>query len=260
MDQKLKIRERMLFSFKMGKSAAETCRNINESFGERVVSETTCRDWFKKFRNEGENIKDKPRSGRPPALDPEVLRDKVNDQPATSVRRLSTELNSSKSTVHRNLIGLDLSKRSGRSVPHDLTAAQKKTRVEIAQQLLKRLQEQPFLHRMITCDESWILYDNRTVESQWLAKGQAAQASPKCLWPKKQLLSVWWNLGGVVHWELLPIGHTVTAEIYCQQLQRVKDRLRRPPYTTLSKQIIKKFNLIKILEKVCDRGGYCLKT
>ena len=43
------------------------------------------------------------------------------------------------------------------------------------------------------------------------------------------------ELGGVVHWELLPIGHTVTAEIYCQQLQRVKDRLRRPPYTTLSR-------------------------
>ena len=235
MDQKLKIRERLLFSFKMGKSAAEACRNVNESFGRDVVSEPTCRRWFTKFREEGENINDKQRSGRPSGLDPEVLRDRMNDQPATSVRKLSAELYSSKSTVHRHLKGLELSKRSGRSVPHDLTQVQKQTRVELAQQLLERLQQQPFLHRIITCDESWVLYDNRAVESQWLAKGQVAQASPKTLWPKKQLLCVWWGVGGVVHWELLPIGGTVNAKVYCQQLQRVHDRLRRPPYTTLSR-------------------------
>ena len=139
------------------------------------------------------------------------------------------------SPLHRHLKGLELSKRSGRSVPHDLTQVQKQTRVELAQQLLERLQQQPFLHRIITCDESWVLYDNRAVESQWLAKGQVAQASPKTLWLKKQFLCVWWGVGGVVHWELLPIGGTVNAKVYCQQLQRVHDRLRRPPYTTLSR-------------------------
>lgn len=191
MDQKLKVRERLLYAFKMNQTAEEAFKNVNESFGQHVVSRATCFNWFKKFREEGENIEDKQRSGRPPALDSHVLRERVNDQPATSVRRLSAELHSPKSTVHDHLKKLDLSKRSGRSVPHELTPAQKATRVNMAQQLLQRLEQQPFLHRIITCDESWVLYDNRAVEDQWLAPGQVAQATPKQLWPKKQLLCVW---------------------------------------------------------------------
>ena len=91
MDQKLIIRDRLLCMFKLGQSAAEACRNVNESLGGNVVDESTCRRWFRKFRDEGDNIKDKPRAGRPFALDPEVLRE-TNQQPATSVRRFPMTL------------------------------------------------------------------------------------------------------------------------------------------------------------------------
>ncbi len=32
------------------------------------------------------------------------------------------------------------------------------------------------------------------------------------------MLSNWW---GLIHWELLPTGSTITADLYCQQLDRV---------------------------------------
>ncbi|CAF4241691.1 unnamed protein product, partial [Rotaria sordida] len=35
------------------------------------------------------------------------------------------------------------------------------------------------------------------------------------------ILSVWWGIKGVIHWEFFPTGSTVTADLYCQQLNRV---------------------------------------
>ena len=40
------------------------------------------------------------------------------------------------------------------------------------------------------------------------------------------LISVWWDSEGVIHWELLPHGETITADLYCEQLERVQEALR----------------------------------
>ena len=39
------------------------------------------------------------------------------------------------------------------------------------------------------------------------------------------MLSVWWGVRGIVHWELIPPNTTVTAEVYCDQLKRLKAKL-----------------------------------
>lgn len=41
------------------------------------------------------------------------------------------------------------------------------------------------------------------------------------------MLSVWWGTRGVIYWELLPEGTTVTANVYCRQLDRVAQSLKR---------------------------------
>jgi len=46
------------------------------------------------------------------------------------------------------------------------------------------------------------------------------------LHPKKILISVWWTLKGVAYWELLPDGQTITADIYCEQIDRLATKLR----------------------------------
>ena len=43
----------------------------------------------------------------------------------------------------------------------------------------------------------------------------------------KVILCVWWNFEVVVHWEFVPNGHAVDAELYSQQLERVHEILRR---------------------------------
>ncbi|CAF3468970.1 unnamed protein product [Rotaria socialis] len=55
----------------------------------------------------------------------------------------------------------------------------------------------------------------------------ACVATPKAdLHPKKVMLSVWSGVNGIIHWELLPNGCTITAELYYQQLDRVAEKLK----------------------------------
>ncbi|CAF1475166.1 unnamed protein product [Adineta ricciae] len=62
---------------------------------------------------------------------------------------------------------------------------------------------------------------------QWLEAGQTGVATPKDdLHPKKIMLSVWWGVKGIIHWEILPAGCTITADLCCQQLDRVAAKLQ----------------------------------
>ncbi|CAF1343343.1 unnamed protein product [Adineta ricciae] len=45
--------------------------------------------------------------------------------------------------------------------------------------------------------------------------------------PKKVMLSVWWGMRGIIHWELLPNGYTITADLYWEQLDRIVQKLKR---------------------------------
>ena len=39
------------------------------------------------------------------------------------------------------------------------------------------------------------------------------------------MICVWWNFEGVLHFELVPNGRAMNAKLYCQQLDRVYDKL-----------------------------------
>jgi histone-lysine N-methyltransferase SETMAR len=83
-----------------------------------------------------------------------------------------------------------------------------------------------WLSNLITGDEKWVLYVNHTRKKQWLGSGQIGVPTPKPeSHPKKVLLSVWWGIKGVIHWELMPSGTTVTAEVYCRQLETLAEKL-----------------------------------
>ena len=82
-------------------------------------------------------------------------------------------------------------------------------------------------HRNYQWLRNLVLYVNHTRKHQWLEAGQTGVATPKNdLHPKKIMLSVWWGIRGIIHWELLPTGCTITADLYCQQLDRVAAKLK----------------------------------
>ena len=61
----------------------------------------------------------------------------------------------------------------------------------------------------------------------WLGTVQTGRVKPKNdLHPTKIMLSVWWSVRGITHWELLPNGCNITADLFCQQLDRVTQTSR----------------------------------
>lgn len=230
----------MLYEFQLGHNVTEAIRNICKAKGDGAVKRATAFNWYKKFKNGRFDLDDQPRSGRPLSIDPEVIREAVEENPITSQRRLSGELDLAKSTVHDHLHRLKKVNKRCREIPHELTYEQQKRRIEICQKLLCNPCDERFFKRIITSDEKWIYFSNYNRQNQWLDSNQQALAVPKMeRFAKKVLLCVWWNYEGIVHFELLESGKTVNAELYSMQLERVLEALRsRYPSLVNRKRVI----------------------
>jgi len=53
-----------LFCFNLKKSAAESHRMFVKAYGDNALSETTCRDWFRRFNDDNFDLSDKKRENR----------------------------------------------------------------------------------------------------------------------------------------------------------------------------------------------------
>ena len=52
----------------------------------------------------------------------------------------------------------------------------------------------------------------------------------KNLFGLEVILCIWWNFEGVIHWEFVPNGRAVDADLYPQQLEQVHEILRCGTY------------------------------
>ena len=58
----------LLHYFIQNKSAVEAHRILIETYGDNALSDTTCRYWFRRFKNNDFKFEDKERSGAPKNL------------------------------------------------------------------------------------------------------------------------------------------------------------------------------------------------
>ena len=112
-------------------------------------------------------------------------------------------------------------------VPRVLSHQQLQNRVDACMSLITSHHNFQWLSNLITGDEKWVMYANHTRKRQWLGLGQPGVETPLPEpHPKKVMISVWWGVNGIIHWETLPTGCTITADSYCQQLERVAEKLK----------------------------------
>ena len=64
-------------------------------------------------------------------------------------------------------------------MPHELTQKNLMDRICICESLLNRNKIDPFLKRMVTDDEKWIIYDNVKRKRSWSNRGEPAQTVAK---------------------------------------------------------------------------------
>lgn len=173
------------------------------------------------------NLEDEPRSGRPTKVMDSDLRNTVEADSQQTVRQMAKELSVSKSAIAESLNKIGKVKKLEKWVPHDLNDRQKFMCFEICSSLLLRNNNDPFLDRIVTCDEKWIMYDNRKRSGQWLDKDEAPKHFPKPkIHQKKVMVTVWWSATGVIHHSFLKVGETIDAVKYCKEIVDMHQKLR----------------------------------
>lgn len=109
-------------------------------------------------------------------------------------------------------------------VPHKLSEANKLTRKRICQQLLDMYERNDFLSQLVTSDEIWIYWDNDGAfnNKSWREPTENPLAIPKrSITTRKHMATIFWDGKGVLLMDVLPRNMTMTAEVYCGQLDRL---------------------------------------
>ncbi|KAG6795545.1 Ammar1 transposase [Apis mellifera caucasica] len=103
-------------------------------------------------------------------------------------------------------------------------------RINSCDLLKKRNENDPFLKRLITGDEKWVVYNNIKRKRSWSRPREPAQTSKAGIHQKKVLLSVWWDYKGIVYFELLPLNQTINSVVYIEQLTKLNNAVeeKRP--------------------------------
>ena len=112
-----------------------------------------------------------------------------------TTREIGERLNLSNSTVYGHLKGLDLILKLDVWVPHVLTERNLCRRVDVCDSLLKRQVNDPFLKRIISGDEKWVVYNNLKRKKSCIDE-PAQSVSKANIRQKKLMLSVWRDFKG----------------------------------------------------------------
>ncbi|KFM75697.1 Mariner Mos1 transposase, partial [Stegodyphus mimosarum] len=129
--------------------------------------------------------------------------------------------------------GLSLQKLDTR-VPHELKEMHLTQRINSCDLLKKCNKNDPFLKRLITGDEKWVVYNNIQRKRSWSGKGEPTRTTSKIdIHQKKVLLSVWWDYEGIVYFELLPPNRMINSDVYIEQLTKLNNAVeeKRPEST-----------------------------
>ena len=225
---KLSIRECLLFEYKLQHSSAEATRNICQAKGEGAVSKSTAKRWFAHFRQQCFSLKDQQRSGRPTEINLGELQQAIESDSTLTQCQLASRLRCTQPNIHHHFRKLRLVSRAGQWTPHDLSPTQRQKRVDICRGLIEKHRRFDWLNNFVTGDEKWVLYVSIERKRQWLKPGQKPRPTPKHgLHPQKRMLSVWWDVQGILYFELLPERHTITGRTYTAQLQKLTNQIQR---------------------------------
>jgi len=169
------------FCVKAGKSAVETVELINKAYGSAAMSRAIVYQWYARFRDGREDVKDDARIGRPstPRTDKNVesVHRLLTEDSRITLQMIADRLNIGKETV-RWIVTEDLGRKiCARNVPHASTTEQKQERIVYWQDLLLMGQDECFWENIITGDKTWCFaYDLATkrLSAEWVG-----QNSPK---------------------------------------------------------------------------------
>ena len=110
-------------------------------------------------------------------VDDDKIKAMIENNRRSTTREISEKLNISYTCVQRHLKQLGYVNKLDIWVPHKLNEIQLTKRISICDTLLKRIETDPFLKRIITSDEKWVVYDNVVRKRSWSKRDEPAQST-----------------------------------------------------------------------------------
>lgn len=222
------FRHILLFYFRKGKNAVQARKKLCAVYGEECLTERQCQRWFARFRSGDFDLEDTPRSGRPTEVDDDKIKAMIETNRRSTTREIAEKLGISHTSVENHLKQLGFVNKLDIWIPHELKEIHLIKRINICDSLLKRNKTDPFLKRIITGDEKWIVYNNVVRKRSWSKRDEPPQTTSKAeLHQKKVMLSVWWDYKGIVYFELLPKNQTINSDVYCRQLTKLDEEIKK---------------------------------
>ncbi|KAG5317326.1 MOS1T transposase, partial [Pseudoatta argentina] len=148
---KVYLRGILLHYFIKKKSAAEAHRILVQTYGDNALSDTTCRDWFRRFKNNDFQLEDKERSGAPKKFQDKELEQLLDEDPSQTLPELGKILQVAESTVLKRLKGIRAITRrrppEGHWVPYELKPRDVERRFGTCELLLQQQKRKGFLRK-----------------------------------------------------------------------------------------------------------------
>lgn len=226
--QKIHIRHCLLFAFQLKKTAFEARNMIISALGEGGVSYKTSKKWFGRFKSGNLDLNDAERPGLSKIIVDEDLENLLDEDPCQTQAELAKQLGVTQQAVSCRLKKLGKVQKACRWVPHNLSPENKNRRYGTALSLLTRFKKKDFLHKIVTGDEKWVYYENPKRRKSWVSPGQPSSSIVKRnIHSAKVLLCIWWDYLGVVYYEFMKPGETITSETYKTQLIHLKEAIEK---------------------------------
>ncbi|UYV82794.1 hypothetical protein LAZ67_22000882 [Cordylochernes scorpioides] len=208
---------------------------VSDEHGERFHQDISSME--KRYQEGREDVNDEERAGRPSTS---TTDEKINEvekmilaNRRITVREVAEDLNISIGSCHSIFINdLGMRRFAAKFVPKLLNCDQKHNRMNIANEMLDSVRDDPnLLQRVITGDEAWVYgYDVETKaqSSQWKLPHEPRPKKARQVRSNvKVLLTVFFDCRGVVHHEFLPQGRTVNKEYYLQVMRNFREAIRQ---------------------------------
>ncbi|UYV69042.1 DAAM2 [Cordylochernes scorpioides] len=235
--QAAKVKTCIKFCVKNEIKCADAFRMLTVAYGEATLDRSNVYRWYKMFSEGREDVNDEERAGRPSTS---TTDEKINEvekmilaNRRITVREVAEDLNISIDSCHSIFINdLGMRRVAAKFVPKLLNCDQAQHRMEIANEMLDSVRDDPnLLQRVITGDEAWVYgYDVETKaqSSQWKLPHEPRPKKARQVRSNvKVLLTVFFDCRGVVHHEFSPQGRTVNKEYYLQAMRNLREAIRQ---------------------------------
>lgn len=97
------LRGVLLHYYFMKQTAVKTHRILTEVYGDHVITERTCQNWFKRFKSGNFALEDDERSGPPKKFEDAELKALLDQDPSQTQEELAAALGVSQQTISDRL-------------------------------------------------------------------------------------------------------------------------------------------------------------